>query len=283
MEKFQVSKDMLVGSGIVKAEDIVEVREAESHVLRRVHDAEYLSKIYSGQMDRKEQILLGLPVTPKLYHRSATEVEATRQACHAALQEGVAAVLAGGTHHSFQNRGEGYCVFNDVAIAIRDLQVHRPGIKVMVVDTDAHQGNGTNSILANDPNVFTYSIHVGRNFPSRKVNGSMDVETVRYVEGEMYLNQLFTSLAAALDVFSPDLVIWIAGADNHRNDRMGQMLLDLKDFMRRDEVILRAFLGNRIPVAILYGGGYNRQPEYTAKIHRNTIATAAKVAKELGR
>jgi len=281
MDKFEVSKDMLVGSGIVKGEDIIEVGEADGHVLRRVHDENYLSKIYYGQLDRKEQILLGLPVTPKLYHRSATEVEATRQACHAALQDGVAAVLAGGTHHSFQNRGEGYCVFNDVAIAIRDLQVYRPGIKVMVVDTDAHQGNGTNSILADDPNVFTYSIHVGKNFPSSKVKGSMDVETVRYVEGEMYLKQLFNTLAAALDVFSPDLVIWIAGADNHRNDRMGQMLLDLKDFMRRDEVILRAFMGNRIPVAILYGGGYNRQPEYTAKIHRNTIATAAKVAREL--
>lgn len=283
MDKFEVSKDMLVGSGIVKGEDIIEVGEADGHVLRRVHDEDYLSKIYYGQLDRKEQILLGLPVTPKLYHRSATEVEATRQACHAALQDGVAAVLAGGTHHSFQNRGEGYCVFNDVAIAIRDLQVYRPGIKVMVVDTDAHQGNGTNSILADDPNVFTYSIHVGKNFPSSKVKGSMDVETVRYVEGEMYLKQLFNTLAAGLDVFSPDLVIWIAGADNHRNDRMGQMLLDLKDFMRRDEVILRAFMGNRIPVAILYGGGYNRQPEYTAKIHRNTIATAAKVARELKR
>jgi acetoin utilization deacetylase AcuC-like enzyme len=283
MDKFEVSKDMLVGSGIVKGEDIIEVGEADGHVLRRVHDEDYLSKIYYGQLDRKEQILLGLPVTPKLYHRSATEVEATRQACHAALQDGVAAVLAGGTHHSFQNRGEGYCVFNDVAIAIRDLQVYRPGIRVMVVDTDAHQGNGTNSILADDPNVFTYSIHVGKNFPSSKVKGSMDVETVRYVEGEMYLKQLFNTLAAALDVFSPDLVIWIAGADNHRNDRMGQMLLDLKDFMRRDEVILRAFMGNRIPVAILYGGGYNRQPEYTAKIHRNTIATAAKVARELKR
>jgi len=283
MDKFEVSKDMLVGSGIVKGEEIIEVGAAANHVLKRVHDEAYLAKIYRGQLDRKEQIQLGLPVTPKLYQRSATEVEATRQACHAALEDGVAAVLAGGTHHSFQNRGEGYCVFNDIAIAIRDLQVHRPGIKVMVVDTDAHQGNGTNSILGEDPNVFTYSIHVGRNFPTRKVNGSMDVETVRYVEGEMYLKQLFTTLAAALDVFSPDLVIWISGADNHRNDRMGQMLLDLKDFMRRDEVILRAFLGNRIPVAILYGGGYNRQAEYTAKIHRNTIATAAKVAKQLVR
>ena len=151
----------------------------------------------------------------------------------------------------------------------------------MVVDTDAHQGNGTNSVLENDPNVFTYSIHVGR--PGSKVNGSMDVETVRYVEGDMYLKQLFTTLAAALDVFSPDLVIWIAGADNHRNDRMGQMLLDLKDFVRRDEVILRAFMKNRIPIAILYGGGYNRQQEYTAKIHRNTIATAVKVSREVQR
>ena len=107
MDKFEVSKDMLVGSGIVKGEDIIEVNEADSHVLRRVHDHDYLSKIYYGQLDRKEQILLGLPVTPKLYHRSATEVEAARQACHAALQDGVAAVLAGGTPHSFQNRREG--------------------------------------------------------------------------------------------------------------------------------------------------------------------------------
>ncbi len=281
MEKYEVSKNMLIDGGVLKGEEIVEVRAADAHVMRRVHDNDYLSKIYYGQLDRKEQILLGLPVTPKLYTKSATEVEATRQACYAALQDGAAAVLAGGTHHAFRNHGEGYNVFNDIAIAIRDLQVQRPGIKIMVVDTDAHQGNGTNSVLENDPNVFTYSIHVGR--PGSKVNGSMDVETVRYVEGDMYLKQLFTTLAAALDVFSPDLVIWIAGADNHRNDRMGQMLLDLKDFVRRDEVILRAFMKNRIPIAILYGGGYNRQQEYTAKIHRNTIATAVKVSREVQR
>ena len=164
-----------------------------------------------------------------LYTRSATEVEATRRACEAALLEGVAVCMAGGTHHAFREHGEGYCVFNDVAIAIRDLQLKQPGIRIMVVDTDAHQGNGTNSLLDHDPRVFTYSIHVGKNYPSRKVNGSMDVETVRYVEGEMYLKQLFTSLAAALDIFHPDLVIWVAGADNHRNDRFGQMLLTLKD------------------------------------------------------
>jgi acetoin utilization deacetylase AcuC-like enzyme len=150
-----------------------------------------------------------------------------------------------------------------------------------VVDTDAHQGNGTAALLAGDPRVFTYSIHVGPNYPTRKVASSMDVETVRYVEGDMYLKQLFSSLAAALDVFSPDLVIWIAGADNHSNDRFGQMHLSVKDMQRRDEVLLGAFIRNRIPVAVLYGGGYNRQPEFTAKIHRNTVATAKRLFDEL--
>lgn len=281
MEKFRVSKDLLLEGGILRPEEIVDVREVEPHLLKSVHAPAYLAKIYRGQLDPKEQLRLGLPVTPKLYQRSATEVEATRQTCYAALEEGVAVCLAGGTHHAFESHGEGYCVFNDVAIAIRDLQVHRPGIRVMVVDTDAHQGNGTASLLSDDPRVFTYSIHVGRNYPTRKVEGSMDIETVRYVEGEMYLKQLFSTLAAALDTFSPDLVIWIAGADNHSNDRFGQMHLSVKDLQRRDEVLLGAFMRNRVSVAVLYGGGYNRQTEFTAKIHRNTVATAKRLSESL--
>lgn len=280
MEKFRVAKDMLLEGGILRPEEIIEVRSADSHLLKRVHEADYIRKIESGRLDRKEQILLGLPVTPMLYTRSVTEVEATRLACHAALAEGVAVRLAGGTHHAFREHGEGYCVFNDVAIAIRDLQDKQPNIRIMVVDTDAHQGNGTAALLAGDPRVFTYSIHVGRNYPTKKVDGTLDVETVRYVEGEMYLKQLFSTLAAALDTFSPDLVIWISGADNHRNDRFGQMHLSLKDIQRRDETLLRAFIRNRIPVAVLYGGGYNRQPEFTAKLHRNTVTTAKRLAAE---
>ena len=280
MEKFRVAKDMLLQGGILRPEEIIEVRAADNHLLQRIHAPDYIRKIESGTLGRKEQILLGLPATPHLYTRSATEVEATRLACHAALAEGVGVCLAGGTHHAFREHGEGYCVFNDVAIAIRDLQDQQPNIKIMVVDTDAHQGNGTASLLANDPRVFTYSIHVGRNYPLTKITGSLDIETVRYVEGGMYLQQLFSSLAGALEAFAPDLVIWVSGADNHRNDRFGQMHLSLKDIQRRDEVLLGAFIRNRIPVAVLYGGGYNRQPEFTAKLHRNTIATAKKLAAE---
>ena len=278
MEKFRVSKDMLLEGGILRPEEIIEVRASHTHLLQRVHEPDYIRKIESGLLGRKEQILLGLPVTPRLFARSATEVEATRLACHAALAEGVGVCLAGGTHHAFRGHGEGYCVFNDVAVAIRDLQDKQPNIRIMVVDTDAHQGNGTAALLANDPRVFTYSIHVGRNYPTKKTTSTLDIETVRYVEGGMYLHQLFTSLANALDAFAPDLVIWISGADNHRNDRFGQMHLSLKDIQRRDEVLLGAFIRNRIPVAVLYGGGYNRQPEFTAKLHRNTVATAKKLA-----
>lgn len=280
MQKFRVSQEMLLQQGVLRPEEIVEVRAADDHLLRSVHDPGYLERIYHGKLGPKEQLRLGLPASPKLYGRSATEVEATRQACLAALEEGVAVCLAGGTHHAFREHGEGYCVFNDVAVAIRHLQSRQPGIRVMVVDTDAHQGNGTAALLADDPRVFTYSIHVGRNYPTHKQPGSMDVETVRYVEGDLYLKQLFTTLADALDRFQPDLVIWIAGADNHRNDRFGQMLLSVKDLQRRDEVLLRAFIRNRLPVAVLYGGGYNRQVDFTAKIHRNTVATAKKLAAE---
>ncbi len=280
MEKFRVSKEMLLQENILRADEITEVKEVDFHHILRVHDRSYIERVQSNLLGRKEQILLGLPASPNLFSRSATEVEATRLACNAALTEGVGVCLAGGTHHAFREHGEGYCVFNDVAIAIRDLQDKRPGIKVMVVDTDAHQGNGTASLLADDPRVFTYSIHVGRNYPTKKIASTLDVETVRYVEGEMYLQQLFHTLADSLDKFAPDLVIWISGADNHSNDRFGQMHLSLKEIQRRDEVLLRAMIKNRIPVAILYGGGYNRQPEFTAKLHRNTIATAKRLAAE---
>lgn len=283
MDKFRVSKEMLLQENILRPEEITEVKSVDFHHILRVHDRSYIEKVQSNLLDRKEQIRLGLPAVPNLFQRSATEVEATRLACHAALEEGIGVCLAGGTHHAFRNHGEGYCVFNDIAIAIRDLQDKHPGIKVMVVDTDAHQGNGTASLLGDDPKVFTYSIHVGRNYPTHKVASTLDVETCRYVEGEMYLQLLFRSLADSLDSFSPDLVIWISGADNHRNDRFGQMHLSLEDIQRRDEVLLRAMIKNRIPIAILYGGGYNRQPEFTAKLHRNTIATAKRIAAEFQR
>lgn len=284
--KFVQAKDRLVETGVIRGEDIIEVSAANSFVLERVHSKEYLEKIYRGDLDLKEQIELGLPVTPKLFHRSSTEVEATRQACDAAIRDGIAAVLAGGRHHADQSQGKSACVFNDIAIAVRDLQESRPGIRVMVVDTDSHEGDGTEHILADDPSVFLYSLHAGRGKEFSPVttwgeNSALSVETVRYVEGEMYLRQLFSTLAAALEVFSPNLVIWIAGADNHRDDRFGCMLLEEKDFVKRDEVILRAFLKHRIPVCLTFGSGSNEDRDLTVELHSRTVETAARLAAEM--
>lgn len=279
--KFRLARELLLDHAILRPEEIIEVPPSNPSLLHQVHDPAYIQKIANGALDRKEQIILGLPPSPSLFKRSAMEVEATRLACHAALTEGVAVALGGGNHRAFHNHGEAFSVFNDVAIAIRDLQKSHPNIKIMVVDTDARQGDGTTSLLAGYPRVFTYSIHVPKypNTPSSHPSpGSLDVPTIRYIEGEMYLKQLFITLAAALDAFTPDLVIWISGADNHRNDLLGQMNLSLKDMERRDDVLLNALIRNRIPVAVLYGGGFNRQPEFTAKLHRNTIATAKRLA-----
>jgi acetoin utilization deacetylase AcuC-like enzyme len=275
--KFQQTKDMLLDDGILRPEEIIAVPAPDPLLLRMAHEAGYIERVASGALDRREQLLLGLPPSPGLFARAAAEVEATRQACHAALAEGVAVSLAGGNHRAFRDHGEGFSVFNDVAVAVRDLQLRHPNIRIMVVDTDARSADGTHALLAGDPRVFTYSIHA-RNPGAAAVAGSLDVETARYVEGEMYLRQLFLTLADALDSFAPDLVIWVSGVDNHHHDLVGRMNLTHDDLARRDEVLLGALLRNRVPVAVLFGGGFNRQTEVTAQLHRNTVATAKRLA-----
>ena len=154
-----------------------------------MHAPEYLDRLSRGELTSKETTILGLPPSPELFVRCAREVEGTRRAVRAALERTViAANLAGGTHHAFADRGEGFCLLNDVAVAVRDLQTDRPDLRIMVVDTDAHQGNGTNALLGADPHVFTYSIHVAANYPSRKVPGSLDVGLERFVSGPVFLD-----------------------------------------------------------------------------------------------
>jgi acetoin utilization deacetylase AcuC-like enzyme len=275
MEKFPQAHALLQQAGAP-----IDVRPAAAAPMRQllaVHDSDYLRRMAHGGLDRTESHKLGLPWTPRLLHRSALETAGTVAACRHALAAGMAANLAGGTHHAFPDRGLGYCVLNDAAVAIRALHREHPGLRVFVADTDAHQGNGTNAIFADDPRVFTYSIHGERNYPSAKVPGSMDVGLPRQVAGSDYLERLADSLPPALDRFAPDLVIWISGADVHHRDRFGQMELDDDHVRRRDESVLVWCLERRRPVAVLYGGGYNREPGHTARLHAATISTAARL------
>jgi acetoin utilization deacetylase AcuC-like enzyme len=281
MDKFWRA-EALIRAADLPALSIHPIAPAPFDALLRVHTSDYLERIRTGTLDHLAALKLGLPASDALLTRSRLEVAGTLAAARAALADGLACNLAGGTHHAFPDQGQGYCVLNDVAIAIRDLHVTRPALRVFVLDTDAHQGNGTHDIFAADPRVFTYSIHVGKNYPAVKTPGSLDVELPRYVPGANYLEALEATLAPALHEFAPDLVFWIAGADPHEHDRFGQMKLTDADFAARDEHILRLVTNARVPTAILYGGGYNRDREHTARLHAATVLRAASYFRQNG-
>jgi acetoin utilization deacetylase AcuC-like enzyme len=272
MEKFPQAADIIARelTGI----EIIEAQPASWEQLLRVHTEGYLEAIHEGLLSADELLKLGLPWQPNLLQRSSLETGGTIQACFAARKEGLACNLAGGTHHAFPNRGLGYCVLNDVAVAIRELDQTQPQLRVMVIDTDAHQGNGTHAIFRAEARVFTYSIHVGRNYPSQKEPGSCDVELPRWVEGSEYLQRLEETLLPALQTAQPEFVIWIAGADNHAMDRFGQMKLTTAEMQKRDERVLHWTAGAGLPTAVLYGGGYHPEPGMTARLHTQTVAAA---------
>jgi acetoin utilization deacetylase AcuC-like enzyme len=276
MEKFPQARDILVAENT--AVDITPVAPAPTRQLLRVHTSEYLRKLAHGTLDAMEVYKLGLPWQPRLLRRSSLETAATVSACHHALAHGLAANLAGGTHHAFPDRGLGYCVLNDVAVAIRDLHESRPDLRIFVADTDAHQGNGTHAIFRGDERVFTYSIHGERNYPSAKEPGNLDVGLPREVAGDDYLAALCDTLPSALDNFPADLVVWISGADVHEQDRFGQMRLTTGQMRTRDRLVIDWCVGRDLPLAILYGGGYHREPGMTARLHADTITQAARVA-----
>lgn len=275
MEKFRQAHALLLAEGAPV--EVVPVAPAPFRQLLSVHTSGYLRALAHGGLTPAQLQKLGLPWGPRLLRRSALETAGTLAACRRALSHGMSANLAGGTHHAFPDRGLGYCVLNDVAVAIRALHRENPALRVFVADTDAHQGNGTNAIFADDPRIFTYSIHGGRNYPSAKVPGSLDVGLPRQVSATAYLDALSATLPAALDDFPADLVVWISGADVHVMDRFGQMELGDADVTARDEAVLGWCVERRLPLAVLYGGGYHRQPGMTARLHANTVTLASRI------
>lgn len=248
------------------------------NLLHRVHDPAYLESIRAHSLDRRARVRLGLPPRDRLLERCARETHGTVLAARAALEEGLAVNLAGGTHHAMRAEGLGYCVLNDICVAIADLRATvDPALQVLVVDTDAHQGNGTNALTAADGHTFTFDVHVGRNYPFHKVPASRDVPLPREASGAHYLDALRPALEETFHTFEPDLVIWVSGADPHEHDRFGQMNLTDDDMAVRDRFVCQLVRGHDTPLCVLYGGGYNRERPHTARLHANTVVTACAV------
>ncbi len=275
MEKFPQSTRLLLDDGIIAADRIIDPGVISDRDLLRVHTPAYVESIRTGQFNEITEMKLGLPPGKALSNRSHAAVAGTLAAARAAMRDGIACNLAGGTHHAFPDSGQGFCVFNDVAVAIRALRHEEPYLHCMVVDLDAHQGNGTNFIFKEDPLTFTYSVHVGRNYPSRKEPGDLDVPLSRWASADEYFDRLGATLAPAMERFEPDIVFYIAGVDVHREDRFGQMRLETPDLRTRDEQAINLCRDWSIPVVVLYGGGYHRERGMTGWLHAQTVRAAA--------
>jgi acetoin utilization deacetylase AcuC-like enzyme len=285
MAKYRLLRERLVDEGILSADDLQMPEPISWEDLRLVHDADYIEAVATGTLPADAQRRIGFPWSPMMVERSRRSSGATLAAAREVLRDGpkavpyvavpnVAANLAGGTHHAFRDHGEGYCVFNDVAVAaavlLRDGRITRAA----VIDCDVHQGNGTAAIFRGDPSVFTFSMHGAKNYPFRKELSDLDVVFEDGTTDAEYLSALREHLPAVLDTQHPDIVFYLAGADPYEGDRLGRLKLTVEGLRERDRIVFTACRDRQLPVVVAMSGGYAPDIEAIVTIHTNTIREA---------
>lgn len=273
MQKYQMLRDAVASAMPTVCLD--EAPHTTDGVLALAHHPHYIHRVISGALSDSEQKAIGFPWSSEMVERSRRSAGATIAACRAAIAEGTAVNLAGGTHHAHADRGEGFCVFNDAAIAARLMQAERRVSRVAVVDLDVHQGNGTASILATDDSVFTLSLHGEHNYPFDKAISDLDVALPDGTNDESYLAQLASALTAMFARFSPQLIIYLAGADPHEGDRLGRLKLSIEGLAARDRMVFDAAQARGVAVAVAMAGGYGKRIDDTVAVHVQTVSIAA--------
>ena len=274
MVKYARLRERLAEAPWFDPAQILTPRRATDDELLRAHDPEYLKRVKSGLLTPDEVRFLGFPWTPLLVERSRRSVGATIEASLAAFEDGVAVNLAGGTHHAFRDHGGGYCVFNDAAVAARAMQDLGKALRVLIVDCDVHQGDGTASIFADDATVFTFSIHGAKNYPPVKPPSDLDVELDDGTNDEAYLEALESGLTRAIDQSQADLAIYLAGADPFVGDQLGRLKVSKEGLSQRDALVLRACRAAGMAVTVTMAGGYGEEVEDTVAIHLETVRQA---------
>jgi acetoin utilization deacetylase AcuC-like enzyme len=275
MAKYSMLRERVARDGICGPGELLTPRAVTDEEILRAHAPEYLERVVCGTLTDKEVRRIGFPWSEKMVERSRRASGGTLGACLAALDEGFATNLAGGTHHAFSDRGEGYCVFNDSAIAARAVQAAGLVESVVVIDTDVHQGNGTAAILRGDPTVFTFSIHGAKNFPFHKEESDLDAPLPDGAGDTEFLATLESGLEATLDAADADLAIYLAGADPFEGDRLGRLAVTKAGLAERDRIVLETCRERGIPVAVTMAGGYAYEVEDTVDIHFRSIRRAA--------
>ena len=267
MGKFEGLYRYLTAQKIIAESDVVEPRMVDMSNLLAVHTSRYAEGILTGKLERRELKRLGLPWSERLAVRSRLAVQGTINAALMALQDGISGNLAGGTHHAMPDYGEGFCVFNDVAVAVRVLQQSMWARKILIVDCDVHQGNGTAEIFKDCPDVFTFSIHGEKNYPFRKPPSTLDIGLSDGTGDKEYLTVLGDALDLIFDRFSPDLVFYLGGIDPLASDYFGRLSLTTKGLEFRDHLVIDRCVKNDLPLVLLLSGGYAPILRETVKAH----------------
>jgi acetoin utilization deacetylase AcuC-like enzyme len=278
MEKYALLRQRVVAARLVPPGDLAIPAPASDADLRRAHTPAYVERVKQGTLSRQEIRRMGFPWSPALVERSRRSVGSTISAGPAALQEGVAANLAGGTHHAGPDWGQGFCVFNDAAVAARAWQAAGLVQRVLILDCDVHQGNGTAAICRGDDTIFTFSIHGARNFPFHKEPGDLDIGLEDGAGDEAYLAALAPGLEQALALARADIAIYLAGADPHEGDRLGRLALSKAGLAARDRLVFEACRRSGLPVVLTMAGGYGRDVNDTVDIHFASVQLAASYA-----
>jgi acetoin utilization deacetylase AcuC-like enzyme len=277
MKKFKGLHRYLLEENIIASSDVVAPSMVDMANLQLVHTQDYANGIMEGKLNKKKLRRLGLPWSKRLAIRSRLAVQGTINAAIMALQDGIAGNLAGGTHHAMADFGEGFCVFNDVAVAIKVLQQSMWAKNILVIDCDVHQGNGTAAIFKDNPNVFTFSLHGEKNYPFKKPPSSLDIGLPDNTKDDQYLKTLGDALDVIFDDFNPDLVFYLGGIDPLETDHFGRLSLTKRGLQRRDRLVIQKVVQQNLPLVLLLSGGYAPTLKETVLAH----ALMYKMAKEM--
>jgi len=277
MIKYELIPEQLLYEGSIAAENIFAPAPCADEIILLTHMPAYLQKLKDQNLSAKEQRHIGFPQSPQLTLRELIITQGTIDCCGFAFENGIAMNVAGGTHHAFADRGEGFCLLNDFAVAANYLLQQRLAKQILIIDLDVHQGNGTASIFENEPRVFTFSMHGRHNYPFHKEKSNLDIELEDGIKDELYLQLLETNLTRVLQTVQPDFAFYLSGADILATDKFGKLNISMNGCRQRDEMVFSLLNQNNIPCTVAMGGGYSADIKIIVEAHCNTFRKALSI------
>jgi acetoin utilization deacetylase AcuC-like enzyme len=277
MLKYELIPEQLIYEGICTSENFFSPNPVDEKWILRTHSKSYWEDLKNLRLDPKMIRKIGFPLSTELVLRERIITQGTIDCCHFAIKNGISLNVAGGTHHAYTDRGEGFCLLNDVGISTHYLLDNQLATKILVIDLDVHQGNGTAEIFQNESRVFTFSMHGKENYPLHKEKSDLDIELPTFTKDEEYLALLFETLPRLISEQKPDFLFYVSGVDILETDKLGKLSVSLQGCYKRDEFVFQQAIKNYLPIVVSMGGGYSPQIRDIVEAHCNTFRLAEKM------